>query len=386
MTNLYTEKPLLVDLVLRRDAFTKEGGDVIQALHYAQVLESLGDDVRVVAYSPNLAIRRDSIVHYFNMDRNFEFLAVARLAAGHVFFISTIHHGKIYVESMRRAQRLQTGQKIVAFLSENTRSLAVFLLRTWQADSTSFTHRAKSGLQALRDCILLRSNICKVLESADGIFLLSNIERNSIISEFSWHGRNATITPNGKPAFEYSVVENRTGILVVGRIESRKRQLDIAKTAIKRKVPITFIGTRNYNERKYVEEFENLVRSCDILNWIPGLPHEEVLNRMRSSIVLLNCSWVEVQSLVDLEAVFSGCHVVSLANGGSSKEWLGNAVTEVLSGGIDEVLKVAQAMITSCSAPEIPSYSITWDLTTESIRNEYIRALNTRPYPVGHLG
>ncbi len=73
------------------------------------------------------------------------------------------------------------------------------------------------------------------------------------------------------------------------------------------------------------------------------MPHREVLAVYGKSRVLLNASWVEVQSLVDIEAASAGCFVVNTGSG-SSMEWLGDAVTEVAAGDVKAaVLELPQS-------------------------------------------
>src|SRR5690606_20347363 len=138
----------------------------------------------------------------------------------------------------------------------------------------------------------------------------------------------AILTPNGRPEPVGSRLSRVPRILVVGRIETRKRSLDVARVSRDMNVPITFVGGVNQNEPSYIEDFRSIVDQTPILTWTGEVDHARVLELMSSSTVLLNCSWVEVQSLVDLEAAFRGCRVITVANGGSSKEWLGENVIE----------------------------------------------------------
>lgn len=383
MTKINLDQPLVVDFVLRGDAFSKDGGDVIQARAYAQALSMLGDDVRLVEYIPGLCLRENAVIHYFNVDRPFEMLEVAQSAADRPFFISAIHHSAPHVRAMRKAQRSLPRQRISSLLPEHLRTLIVFTVRTAQDGRSSYRERAGSIFRSALRSIALQRCMRNIFEKSSGVFLLSERERLSLSTDFDWDARVGKLTPNGRPPIDFALTTKANRILVVGRIESRKRQLEIAKWATKTNIPLCFVGTPNTNEREYSEMFSNEIAANSGLEWLRGIPHNKVLELMQTSKVLLNCSWVEVQSLVDLEAAFSGCHVVTLENGGSSNEWLDNSVTEIPGSDIAHALRVARAFSLGDVMPNSPSYPHTWDSTTKLIRLEYVRVLKNAWCPGG---
>lgn len=386
MTNTDLMAPIIVDLVLRGDAFSKDGGDVIQARGYARVLRLLGDDVRLVEYVPGMQFRAGAVVHYFNADRPYEMLEVARSADARPFFVSAIHHSSSHVRMMRQAQRSVPRQRWSSRLPEDFRTLLVFMARTARDSRSNFRQRAGTIFRSILRSSSLRRCIRSIFEDSAGVFLLSERERESLSADFGWNSHKGILTPNGRPPIDLTVTPKLNRIIVVGRIESRKRQFEIAKRASEANIPLCFVGTPNGNETEYSQMFEDVIERNDNLEWIRGTTHDNVLHLMRTSKVLLNCSWVEVQSLVDLEAAFSGCRVVTLENGGSSKEWLNSSVTEVPNGDIDDALRAALELTLADDIPENPRYEHTWDSTTEIIRREYARASGIGPRREARLG
>lgn len=382
MNNSHDQQRVVVDFVLRGDAFSKNGGDVVQAQSYADVLRELGDDVRLIEYAPGMELRENALIHYFNVDRPFEMLEVARAAGGRPFFVSTIHHSIIHVREMRRAQRTVNGRALASAIPEDLRTLLVFIARTVADSRGTLAQRLSAGYRAVIHTPRMRRSIRNVLEAASGIFLLSELERASLSEDYGLKSIVGTLTPNGRPSHSIANVSleddfesRQNDILVVGRIESRKRQLDIARQALQMELAVSFVGTPNLNESEYVHSFDKVVSQGANLRWIRGLPHDQVLEKMRSSKVLLNASWVEVQSLVDLEAVFSGCRVVTLENGGSSKEWLGGAVVESSGSSISDALRIANNLNMLERSPLAPTYTHSWESTTDAIRKEYLKAI-----------
>ena len=287
---------------------------------------------------------------------------------------------------MRRAQSDLHGKKLSSLLPEDLRAVLVFIVRTVRDRRGSLLQRALAITRAAVRSPWLSRDVRRILEGASGVFLLSEREREALAVDFGLDPKIGTLTPNGRPDNEFVFSPKINRILVVGRIESRKRQLDIALQASAKNIPVCFVGTPNLNEPEYVEAFEFAVARSSNLEWIRGIPHNSVLDIMRSSKVLLNCSWVEVQSLVDIEAAFSGCHVVTIENGGSSSEWLADAVTEIPSCSVDEALRIAYELALADNSPAMPNYDHTWESTTGVIRLEYALAAGTTARAVGKFG
>jgi glycosyltransferase involved in cell wall biosynthesis len=368
---------LLVDLIVRDDAFSKPGGDMVQVAEYARILTARGDDVRVVPFEIALRFRPGALVHYFNVDRLFETLEVQSAARDRQFFVSSIHHSMHHLSIMRRADPSGGLARQLSRLPEPFRAFLVYALRVLKDPRVSLAMRLAAVGRGLARLPCVRRRIGRALDAANHVFLLSLAEEGYLREDFGWQGLNGSLTPNGLPGFSTGrgrrPSERKGKILVVGRIEARKRQLEVLQLADELGIAVTFVGGANPNQMSYVSRFDQELSASCQSQWLNELSHSDVVQLMRESTVLLNASWLEVQSLVDLEAAACGCQVVTVKNGGSSKEWLGDVVTEFGGGALREALCYA-ASIKDTERDAAPlAYTPTWESSVTAIQSVYRR-------------
>ncbi|MDW4573869.1 glycosyltransferase [Microbacterium sp. M3] len=191
-----------------------------------------------------------------------------------------------------------------------------------------------------------------------------------------WRGENARIIPNGKPGlsdvadmWEWS--KRPISMITVGRIEPRKRSLELAQAAASKDARIVFAGSLGDERSTYAQQFLNLAESSPTVDYRGSISHDEVLRLMGQSRVLVNASWVEVQSLVDLEAAHLGTRVVSLPNG-NSEEWLPDHVTYTPDFDLDQLVDTATAAASTSVGPGAPSYAWDWQRAADSLHALYL--------------
>nr|WP_219816499.1 hypothetical protein [Arthrobacter sp. Y81] len=131
-----------------------------------------------------------------------------------------------------------------------------------------------------------------------------------------------------------------------------------------------FAGHPSPSSPRYVADFEAVVAADPNLVWVGGVEHEEVLDLMGNSRVLLNGSWVEVQSLVDIEGAAAGCWVV-VGRGGNSSEWLGASVVAVDTHDVSQLLSKAAEVLQKNVEPSPTDYSHTWEMASEKLAEIY---------------
>jgi glycosyltransferase involved in cell wall biosynthesis len=205
------------------------------------------------------------------------------------------------------------------------------------------------------------------LDRVAHVTLLAEAERADLIADTGWHGRNGIVIPNGRPPVPDPVPpwhERSRGIVVVGRIEPRKRQLAVAEAAAARGIPVTFIGPAT--DDAYSRQFREYVASVPAIEWLGPRPASETVALIATSRVLLNASWVEVQSLVDIEAATAGCWVVTSPTG-SSDEWLGQAIARVELDDPAMLLDRADRLARGDLAPPGVDYRQDWQRTGEQL-------------------
>ena len=371
--------PIEVDAVVRADALTTSGGDMVQLEEYRARLDPERFDVRTVPFHPGMTLRSGAVVHIFNVDRPHDFLAAARVAEGHRRIVSPIHHNAARVTAMRRADR---GRGVKSLVSRAMPDAA----REWLG-SARRAARGAGDVRGLRSAARMWAGsllhapavwpaVGRTMDGFDAVALLAEGEGRDLQRLTGWSGRNGLLVPNGRPeavpGFAAPEWERREpgSVLVVGRIEPRKRQLEVARAANRLQVPISFIGPLTDASTAYSQEFVSLAASSTSVAHLGAMGREEVLQHMGAARVLLNASWVEVQSLVDLEAAQLGCAVVT-AGTGHSREWLGALVVDV-PGGVDDLVRAAADRAAAGEpSPPSSSYAATWDAAAGRLAELY---------------
>lgn len=361
-----------VDFIVRSDHDEKFGGDRLQVEQYCSHLHGRGVETRVVPYRPRMQLSSGAIAHIVNVDRPYDFLSAVRQVRG-PYVVSPIHHDLGCVRAMRKAEPIEGVRSVIGWLPESARELAAFGARSWRG-AAERAAAVREGVRGAGALPRVWSQVGRALNRAGAVALLARGEGDSLRHDTGWDGANGVLIPNGKPE-RAAVVEipwaNRSNdVVVVGRIEPRKRQVEIGRVASVVGVPMTFIGPLSGSSPSYSEKFMRLVEESASLRWLGALPHDEVIAAMGARKVLLNMSWVEVQSLVDLEAASAGCFVVAAASGNSA-EWLGAHVTvrgpEDLLGALDAAAELANRD----QGPADLRYEQTWQRATGQLLDVY---------------
>ena len=356
-----------VDVIMRSNFRETRGGDVAQI---ENSLTPLGNrvDVRYVAATAGMALRPDAIHHIVNVDRPLDFLA-ALDQCGDRIVVSAVHHALPRIIAMQRAAG---DARKAGFLPAPVRERVAFAVR---AGGRGRSDRTPAALTRMARVALAPSDMWRrlghALDHVGHVALLAETERAELMTDTGWHGRNGIIIPNGRPAGvdDAAPWHRRTrGIITVGRIEPRKRQLAIAHEAARTGTAITFIGPAGDDD--YGRRFRDIAAAHPNIEWLGPRPAAETVALIATARVLLNASWVEVQSLVDIEAATSGSWVVTSPTG-SSREWLGAAVDRVDTDDPAILLARAQTLVASDVAPPPVDYPHDWPTAGERLFDLY---------------
>lgn len=301
-----------IAFMMRYDYIEKSGGDVIQIKAYAEQLKRLGHICTITNSTDEEIIRCNDVFFLVNIDRPVETIAyyhkIRKAGAGKFILVVPIHHP---VEAITLFEKRLKGFSF--------RTLATvmpdFYSREKLKNLVRFVRAPSYFMTSLHHLFLnYRTEIARLLNEADGIIYISDGERLSVEKDFG--------VTNNKYVVAHNAVTNApkvaTGqgklydVIIVGRIEQRKNQLNVARAFAGSDLKVLFVGPANANSNSFVEEFRQVVDSSgDRLHYIGPKTHAETLQLIAQSRVLLNASYFEVNPLVDLEACLVGAQVVT---------------------------------------------------------------------------
>ncbi|MCC2033587.1 hypothetical protein [Microbacterium allomyrinae] len=368
---------ITVDVVVRSDANVKFGGDVEQVQQYERHLAGRVD-LRVVPFHPAMELRDNALIHYVNVDRPFDFLRTMQLAGARPTIVSPIHHSLIRVRRMRGAERGRGVRSAVdRIMPEAAREWMATAVRTQRASQTA-NERRTSVDNALKTSTLvpgLWRRVGDALDRSGHVALLAPGEGTDLTVDTGWSGKNAVLVPNGKPdrpdhADLVAWANREIPIIAVGRIEPRKRSLELAREAHDHRTSVVFVGSLGDPDSTYGRQFTELTRTSPFADYRGPVDHATALELIAHSRTLVNASWVEVQSLVDLEAAHLGTRVVSVPNG-NSRDWLPAHVSYTGGFALRSLLELAARESTSDTGPGVPDYAWDWARSASALLELY---------------
>jgi glycosyltransferase involved in cell wall biosynthesis len=376
-----------VDLIVRSDALMKGGGDMVQVDHYIEQLPAEAFDIRVVPFHPTMQLREGVVVHIVNVDRPFDFVRACRLAraARLPLVVSPIHHDLQAVRRMRAAEKgLGLRSLLGRFLPESGREWIATGARSLKMRSGREDVLPIAGvmLRQSRHIRHIWAEVGTCLDQAHLVMLLAPGEGRALTRDTGWRGANSALVPNGSPSNISSAHPSAWGdrdidLIVVGRVEPRKRTLELARLAARRGLRLTVVGPLYAADTPFGEEFRELLSRSPSVTWKGSVSADEVLEFMGRSKVLINASWVEVQSLVELEAAHLGCYVVS-SGAGNTSDWLEGSVVSTGDDDIGALLDKAKALLALNVGPPGVTYPHSWASVSRQVGDAYQTAAGTR--------
>lgn len=268
--------------VLRSDAATKGGGDLVQAKFYQNVLEA--EIACKVCFFHELSLSEIKevnwdLVQVFNVSRLHENMALLQGVKYRRLLLSPI---------------LQPGFKFSLKLAVKN------FIRNFLWNRSSVHHFLKEPEE--------------LFGRFDGFVFLSEAERVAFFKSFpAYAGSENVIYHNGvADGMVVGEYERVFDFIVVGRIEPKKRVVEAvdAVAEVAPKSLFVCIGGINWYHPSYGFKFFLRVLKGNVI-YLGKRDPSVVYEFMRRTRVLLNFSELEVSPLVDLEALACGCNVVS---------------------------------------------------------------------------
>lgn len=365
--------------LLRFDAESKGGGDVIQIRKYAEFVRGCGGEASFTSSLTPDATGHD-LIHACNIDRPetyFQIMHVARTFPGTPIILTPIHHSNAQRREYERHGRRGV-LRLVNLLcpSYQFREALKFLFR-------GFRNRALLS-PSLR-FLTVRQPQQTIAAKASLALLASQSEQKWCEEDYQIRFARHGVFPNGFQkggAVSDSAVRD-IDVIMTGRIESRKNQVSVLKALAGSKLKVCLVGALNQSHRGYLAELNAILAANPTFEHLGARPHPETLSLLNRARLYISASWLEVMSLSDLEAFAAGCKVVASKHG-STREVLGDRVRYVNPASIEEIRTVLMEELakpppsaTADSNRLIDSYQ--WENLGATLVEIYRREISGKP-------
>jgi len=295
--------------VVRPNAFTHVGGDMIMAQSAGRALRELGIEVDLVAT---------------------ESPAAAGYDVAHVFGIFHPHIAARQVDAVRKGSTplvlspiwldlrpyFATAPLVEQALRVRTPRAVERRLETMRKRAREPRKRDKAARRAERELDLQR----ELMLRADMLLPASEVEAYRYGEQLRIASVPYAVVPVGtdEEALAVERASERAGVICVGRVESKKNQAALLYALRDLDVEVTIVG------REYDPPYSALCR-----RWATARPRfagtptrDEVLAMMARAAVHAYPAWVEIPGLASIEAAAAGARVVS-GDRGCEREYLG---------------------------------------------------------------
>lgn len=298
-------------LHIRSDAISKNGGDLNLMLLYKQMLEDAGYLVDLV-YGAIADFSPYKAAITINIDRPYEpykFVQSAHNQGCPVAIYCLHHSGSGFFEYLRYGSGVR--QKLMAALVFFSPRRYEWLLT--QVKKVLSFHGYADGTYLSPSVKYMQNKIFKkcslILASCDAEFLEIEKDFSLVIDK-----EKRLVVPHAYKPFDLTQLSiiKETGLIVcAGRIESRKNQLKVLKVAAKFKNnKFIFVGGKNENETKYFNDFIRCADKLPNIEVLQNLSLDEYRKILCKAEVFISASWVEVVSLIEVDAYISSCKLV----------------------------------------------------------------------------
>jgi glycosyltransferase involved in cell wall biosynthesis len=295
--------------VVRPDASTRFGGDTVLARQTLEAVRERGVEADFVETAEPQAHGYD-VAHVFNVgqpevcSRQMRACAAAGapIALSPVWLDLTEYFGRAQAQE-RAFSRSTTASAAIGALRRISRSSDLKLLKA--VDRKMLAERHSQQSECLRAARVLLPN--SAIEARDCLVKLGVRERPVVI---------APIAADLDPALAWQ--EQRSGLLAVGRVETRKNQTGLLFALRDEPYSIDIVG----------EAYDAVLvkvcqRFCPRATFHGRLPRQQVLERLGRAEVHALVSWCETAGIASLEAAAAGAKIV-VSDRGAEVEYFGD--------------------------------------------------------------
>lgn len=357
-------------MIARSTLYSNPGGDTTQIEMTAKYLRSLGVKADVVLADKKVTYEQYDLIHFFNIIRPDDILC--HLKEDKPFVISTIF---VEFTEFDNAARRGFGGFICKLMgpweSEYLKSIGRFLFKGDKIKSGYFLFRGQYR------------SVSYVAEKARLLLPNSHSEykrlEKKLKKSFPYKKIVNAIDPD---VFHDAVTENKAykdHILIVGRIEGGKNQLNVIKALKGTQYQLTMIGRPAINQMSYYHECHKLASGCSNIHFVEEyVDHEKLVSIYKAAKVHVLASWFETTGLVSLEAAMMDCNIV-ITRKGDTEEYFKHLAFYCEP---DDVDSIKEAIIKAYHSPfnyqlkSLIKENYTWDNAARQTFEAYQSVIN----------
>lgn len=304
----------------RKNFYSLPGGDTVQLLKTKAELEKLGVIVDIsLELEPNL--KEYDIVHLSNLTRIQETYIQMKNARkqNKPIVLSTIYWPTEEFEKMGQVGWRKILNK---FLNINTEEK----LKAGYRYFTNKEERNRATLELIKNKYTEMQT--EVLKGVDCCLPNSKTEMEKIEETLGVPIDKFIVVPNG---IDKRIVESserklsdfekyRDAIICVGRIDTRKNQLNLVKALDGSGKKLILVGTVSDNHKHYFEQIKPILDKNKYFEYIPYIENERLYELFRVCKVNALPSWFDTPGLVSLEAAAMGCNL-AISEKGTTRDY-----------------------------------------------------------------
>lgn len=307
----------------RKNFYSLRGGDTVQLLKTKAELEKLGVEVDIsLELEPDLS--GYDLVHLSNLTRIQEtYVQMKNAKRQHKpMVLSTIYWP---TEEFEKVGQVGWRKILNKLLSINTEEK----LKACYRYLTNKEERNKATLGVIRNKYTEMQK--EVLETVDCCLPNSKIEMEKLEEVLGIHSDSVVVVPNG---IDKEIVERqketseefekyRDAVICVGRIDTRKNQLNLVKALDGSGKKLILVGAVSENHKGYFEQIKPFLERNEYFEYIPYIENERLYELYKVCKVNALPSWFDTPGLVSLEAAAMGCNL-AISEKGTTRDYFGN--------------------------------------------------------------
>ena len=299
-----------IAFIVRSSFYLSPGGDTIQAEYTAKYLRKLDIEVDIKLTSEQINYSSYQLLHFFNIIRPADILPHIR--KGLPYVISSIYVDYAFYKTHQSGFLYQS---ILKYFSpdnlEYTKTIGRWLVNGSERPPIKYLLNGH------------RKSIVHLLKNAEFILPNSFSELARINEKFGSMAQ-MEIIPNGidlemfRPDNSIPRISNQ--VISVGRIETRKNQLNLIRALNNSSYELIIIGKPSPNHQKYYKVCKSEAKGN--IHFIKEMPQSDLHYHYASAKVHALPSFFETTGLSSLEAAYLGCNIV-ITDKGDTTEYFG---------------------------------------------------------------